>query len=182
MKAETQTAPSEGALGAGSMPQDNSLSASDPIQTEAAARIGMVSSLNDLPAVRGYLSRIGAQEVHFWAAKVERDSRHGYPQIAARVMFASDGTVTAKGDVEEPTKDEQDAICAAFKRVEFPELTTLTAIAEPPPGVSLTDLNTFVLHDLKGDVAMIHCRYDKSDGTKGFIPWTPWSDGVWRKM
>ena len=182
MKPETLTAPGETAPGAASIPQDNPLSASDQIQTEAAARIGMVSSLNDLPAVRKYLLRIGAQEIHFWAAKVERDSRHGYPQVAVRVMFADDGTVTVNGDVEKPTKEEQDAICAAFKRVEFPELTTLTAIAEPPPGVCLTNLNTFVLHDLKGDVAMIHCRYDKSDGTKGFIPWTPWSNGVWRKM
>jgi hypothetical protein len=161
--------------------QEDSTIAADPIQSEGPERIGPVSSLDELPEVARYLKRIRATPINFRTAVV-REMVDGYPKPKGRVAFAGDGAVEVKGQAEAPTEEEQEAITAAFKRVEFPKLVTLTAIAEPPPGVKLTDDKVYVCHDLKGEVAMIHQRYDTRDGGKGFIPWTRWSDGQWRKM
>lgn len=157
-------------------------SAAAAFQTEAAARIGAVSSLEVLPAVSAYLTRIGATAVNFTTARVQREDAEGYPETVGRVKFDKSGVVTAIDDAPAPTDDEQDAIKAAFARVEFPNLVTLTAIADSPPHVNLSDRNVWVCHDFKGDIAMVLQRYERKDGGKGYLSWTRWSDGLWRNM
>lgn len=156
-------------------------SAPDPVQSEAPGRIGLVSDLNEVPEVRDYLKRINAEPINFRRAVV-REMVDGYPKDVGRVVFDDEGTVTVTGDVEPPTDDEQAAITVAFKSITFPKLKKMLAISDPPPGVRLSDPNVFVCHNLKGEVVMIHERYETKDGGKGFVPWTNWSDGRWRKM
>lgn len=140
----------------------------------------MIGSLDQIPAIAAYLKRIGAVAVNFRRADILKGVE-GYPKVTGRVSF-SGGTVSATGEAEAPTAEELAAIEAALASAEFPKMVTLVAIADPPPGVKLSDPKVFVCHNLKGEVAMIHERYDTEDGGKGFIPWTRWSDGEWRKM
>lgn len=161
--------------------QGDFASATNPGQKEGPERIGAVSSLDELPEVARYLKRVDATAINFRAAVV-REMVEGYPKEIGRLTFAGDGKVAVRGKAEAPTDAEQEAITAAFARVEFPKPITLVAIAEPPPGVNLTDEKVYICHNLAGEIAMVHQRYDTRDGGKGFIPWTRWSDGQWRKM
>lgn len=131
-----------------------------------------------------FLAKQNARVINFLSAVVE-DTEGAYPRPKGRYRFTKNG-LTATGDAPLPDDDAKALIDAALKKAhesgELPKPVTLVAIADPPPGVSLTDKNTFTCHDLKGEVAMIHQRYETKDGGKGFIPWTRFSDGVWRKM
>jgi hypothetical protein len=154
--------------------------AADPIQKEAPARIGMVKSLDDLPAVAAYLHRVGAKEVNFKAARVT-ETVDGYPKSIGRIMFDATGLVTVSGDAEAPAPLEQAAITAAFATVQFPTMVTLTSLGTLPPDVKEHDRNVFVCHDIEGRIVMIQQRFEVPGG-KGFRAWTFFSDGEWRNM
>lgn len=150
-------------------------------QTEAPSRIGLITSLDDLPPVAAYLRRIGARAINFRTAKVE-GTVDGYPKPLGGVSF-TDGIATVTGTAEAPTPEEAEAIKTAFSQATLPKLVTLAAISDPPPGiVNMRDPNVFVCHDFDGRIVMILQRYGTPEGGKGFVPWTRWSDGKWRKM
>jgi len=155
--------------------------ASAPIQKEAPARIGMVSSLTELDPVADYLREHDAEPINFRTARVI-EMRDGYPAPMARITFGEDGTIEVSDPAIAPTEAQQALIHDAFRRVEFPKHVALTAVAEAPPGVTLSDPDVFVCHDFAGRVWPSLQRYSTQDGGKGFIPWTRWSDGQWRKM
>jgi hypothetical protein len=156
--------------------------AADPIQEEAAtARIGLIASLTDLPAVEAYLRRVGARPINFKTAKVE-EVVNGYPKPIGTIRFDTKGAVSVEGDATPPTEAEMEAIKSAFHGKTFPKPITLAAIADPPPNCNLKDHNTFICHDFNGQIVMVHQRYQTQDGGKGFLPWTRWTDGEWRKM
>lgn len=151
------------------------------IQKKEPERVGIADSLMGIPEVAAYLKRINAKERNFRKAVVE-EIANGYPEVIGWVTFAADGTATPGGKADAPTAEEQEAITKAFARVRFPKPITLVAISDPPPGLNLSDPNVFICHDLKGEVAMIHERFDTGDGGKGFKPWTRFDDGKWRNM
>jgi hypothetical protein len=164
-------------------PQEGS--AADPFQTEEPPRVGMVSSLDELPHVAAYLKRIGATVKNMHSAVIEAVDDDGYPYDAARIMFdLADGSVTVtKGDAECPTKDEAEAIAAEIKRATFPKPVKLAGLSNDlPDGIRLPDPNVFVCHDFDDKIVMLHQRYETEAGKKGFLPWTKWSDGQWRQM
>ena len=158
---------------------------SDPTQrvpqTEGPGRIGLVSDLKQIPEVRDYLKRIGAEPLNFQCAVV-RKMVDGYPKDGGRVAFATDGTVTASGNAELPTDEEQAAITAAFKRATFPKIVTMTGKSSAPPGVNPHARDVWLCRDFDDNIAMVLQRYEKKDGTKGYLSWTNWSDGEWRNM
>ncbi|BDI61807.1 DUF5906 domain-containing protein [Qipengyuania nanhaisediminis] len=151
--------------------------AGDPCQTEGRS---FVQSLGDIKPISDYLRRVGATARNFRRAE-RLVGVEGYEKPVGRIDIAHDGTVTVSGDIEEPSEFEQRAILEAFKAVQFPRITTLTAIPEPPPGVRLSDPSVFPCYNSEGEFVMLHQRYETPTG-KGFIPWTRWSDGQWRKM
>lgn len=155
--------------------------AADPFQEEAPRRVGSVSDLNELPEVASYLRRVGATPVNFRAARVS-DESDGYPRARGTLKFDATGKVTAYGDAQPPTEEEQEAITAAFGSVKFPTLVTLNAIAEPPPACDLKDKHVWMCHEFDGRIGMVLQRYDTRDGRKGYLSWTRWSDGLWRNM
>lgn len=141
----------------------------------------MITDLSQLPAVAAYLRRVGAEAMNFKTATVT-EMRNGYPFAAGRITFGPSGSVSVHGDAAPPTPEEREAIAADFEGAEFPKLITLAAIGDGPPDCDLDDPKTFICHDFDGQVVMVHQRYQTKDGGKGFIPWTRWSDGKWRKM
>jgi hypothetical protein len=173
-----------GEAGAGFRGQESQSQSAPDLDQSAAqgiARVGMVSSLDEIAPVASYLRRIGAEPINLERAAV-RDTYNRYPREIGGVRFAADGAVKVTGSAEPPSEAEAAAIREAFGKIRFPKPVALNAIADGPPGVRLNDKNTFICHDFEGRVVMVHARYENQDGTKGFIPWTPWSDGRWRKM
>lgn len=171
--------------GAGEAPEvaahrSQDLDAGSADQTEGSSVRKLVSSLDDIPAVSRYLQRIGAKAINFRRAEV-REGHEGYERTAGRVEFAADGAITPHGDIEPPSDHEQAGIKKAFKEVQFPHPETLIGMPSRPPGVSSSDRSVFACHDFDGRFVMFHQRYETPTG-KGFIPWTRWSDGRWRKM
>lgn len=141
-----------------------------------------VATLDDIPVIAAFLKRIGAEAVNFRAANVIQ-MVGGYPKVVGWVRFdPATGEVTASNANLLPSEEEAAAISAAIAEADFPKPVLLTAIADPPPGVNLSDKNVFVCHDFAGQIVMVHQRYQAKDGHKGFVPWTRWSDGQWRKM
>jgi|GEM_PF-1614121 len=172
---------SEEAGVAGAQEASHVASASGSIQSEQPPRIGQVSDLNDLPAVRAYLARQGAKPINFKTA-TRSEVRDGYPKVVGRIRFDAEGKVAVEGEAEAPTAAEQAAISADFARATIPTPVALDNIADPPPGCNLSDRTTFVCHDFDDRVVMVLQRYDRKDGGKGFLSWTRWSDGEWRNM
>jgi hypothetical protein len=135
-----------------------------------------------LPEVlRQFLAKQGAEVRNFRRAVISR-MVEGYPKPVGTYVFTKGDGLSVKDEAEMPDEATTTAINEALKEARLPEPVTLAAIAEPPPGVILSDVNTFVCHTLKGEVSMVHQRYETKDGGKGFIPWTRWSDGKWRRM
>lgn len=156
--------------------------AGDPVQKKAAGpSTGTIADLNQLPAVAAYLHRVGAEPKNFKSATIT-ETRNDYPFVSGRITFSPDGKVEVSDGVQPPNDEERAAIIAAFEGAHFPKPVTLAAIGDGPPGCDLDDPNTFICHDFNGQVVMVHQRYHTRDGDKGFIPWTRWSDGQWRKM
>lgn len=151
------------------------------VQREEIERIGQKSGLDELPAVRAYLNRIGATAIDFRTAVV-RENAEGYPRTVGRVTFAPDGKASVTGSASAPNDEEQTAIVSAFGNVQFPKIMTLAALADLPPGVTLSDPLVHVCHDFDGRIAMLQQRYNTRDGGKGYLSWTRWSDGLWRNM
>ena len=137
--------------------------------------------LDDMPAVRAYLRRIGAKPVNFLSATIN-EAVNGYPKVTGKVTFDRDGGAKVWGAADAPSEAEAETIRAAFAAVELPRLMPLAAIAETPPGVNAHGPDVYVCHDFDGRIVMLHQRYETQDGGKGFIPWTRWSDGQWHKM
>lgn len=141
-----------------------------------------VGALDDIPCIAEYLRRIGAEPVNFRSAHVTTIIG-GYPKVTGWVRFD-----TTTGDIEvsnvnlAPAEEEAAAISEAIVAADFPKPVTLAALADTPPGVNISDDDTFICHDFAGQIVMIHQRYRTKDGGKGFVPWTRWSDGQWRKM
>src|SRR5688572_11026653 len=102
---------------------------------------------------------------------------NGYPKVVGRVKFFEDGNTLCKGAIEKPTAEEAAGIMEEFALAEFPKIVSISAIPEPPPGCTLNDPQTYICHDFDGQIIMVHQRYNNQDGTKGFLPWTYWSDG-----
>lgn len=172
--------PGEANTGAASSRQETPVAA-DQIQRKDGDRIGLIASLDDLPAVASYHHRVGATAINFRRAEV-REGIEGYQRAVGRISYADDGVITHDGEVEAPTEAEQAAIKLAFERATFPKMQALDALPDAPPGVNPGDRNVFVCHDFDGRIVMLHQRYETNDGGKGYVPWTRWSDGQWRKM
>lgn len=139
----------------------------------------MLSSLDELQAVRDYLNRIGAEVRSLKSAVIKRQVG-AYQKDLATVKFADDGTVTAKG--HEPTAAEQKAIHEAFKGVKFPELKLLPSLVHLPEelaGMEADDI--FEFRDVNGNIIMLQGRFADKEGGKYYLPFTFWSDEKWRR-
>jgi hypothetical protein len=141
----------------------------------------MIASLSELPSVRAYLRRVGAEAVNFRKARIVREI-NGYPKEIGYVTFKPDGTIRTRGEIEAPTEEEKQLIEVELMEAEFPQVVTLAAIDYLPEGVTINDGSTLVFHDFDKRICMLQQRIEREDGGKDYVPWTRWSDGQWRRM
>lgn len=139
-----------------------------------------ISTLNDIPAVAGYLKRIGAEPRSLRKAVV-REQVGSYWRDLAIIKLTKEGKIDCAEPDYQPTEAEQKAIGVECARVEWPQVKPLSRLIDLPPEVSsaLAE-NVFEFRDLNGQVLMLQVRVEH-DGGKEYNPYTYWSDDQWRK-
>ncbi len=147
-----------------------------------------------VPALASYIDRIGAVEKNFRRWLVQENHGHYYREKCV-IKCAADGTVTVSDAAYAPTEAEQAAICLAFAAgIELPRSTEmrpaglqdLMEMLRAEHRALATDENGdpafFVfISQVTGNIQMVQQRIDTPDG-KRYLPWSYWSDGMWRRM
>lgn len=169
---------------------DNGPDAAAPVgEGEGGGSAGQnsVSSLADIPAVRTYLKRIGAEPRSMTtAAKREHVGRY-WRDLAVIRLDKNTGAITVQspdgGNEAEfaPTEIEAAQIAAESADVSWPSLQPLHAVIDPPEQVrKAAPGDVFEFRGPDGTIQMLQVRIEKKDGGKSYIPFTYWSDGQWR--
>jgi hypothetical protein len=139
-----------------------------------------ISSVAEIPAVADYLKRIGGRATSFKTAVVERKDGK-YDKVLATIRFTAQGVVMAPSGYE-ATEGELAAISAALPKIKFPTHQPVTALHSLPIELETADPESlFRFYDDSGQIVMLQHRVEKVDG-KAYVPWTYWSDGIWRRM
>lgn len=137
-----------------------------------------------VPALAAYLDRVGAVEYNFrrFIIREHRGKQDHYYVERTIIKIESDGSIYCSRREHEPTEAEAKAIKEAFVKLTLPKsehvnLNVAQAFANSLRGQS------FLFFDRRsGKVRMIQERWIKTDGGKVYLPWTRFSDGVWRRM
>jgi len=138
-------------------------------------------------ALRNYVNRIGAEELNFRRFMI-RMWRGAYYTEKVLIRITEDGEVISSDREHAPTKEEAIAIKAAVQAANFPKATKVSVrkareVEKDGAGGGGKASTWYPLIDrTDGQVAMVQERTVGKDGTKIFVPWTYFSDGVWRKM
>lgn len=145
----------------------------------------MVSSLNDIPAVRDYLARVGAEPRSLKTAVV-RETRGAYWTDVAVIRFGKNGAVSCSTLEHGATEMEQMAITAAWSEASFPRIKLLHSIINPPPMIrEAAPRDVFEFRTLDGSqILMVQVRIERMvDGVlkKNYVPFTYWEDDKWRQ-
>ena len=139
----------------------------------------MIKSLNDIPPVRDYLARVGAEPRSLKAAVV-RENRGPYWKDLAVIRFSKEGEITCREEEFKPTEEEQAAISKAWAKVSFPEISPLKRLFRLPPELKATpSAHLFEYRNIAGDIVMVQQRVERK-GERAYVPWTYWSDEIWR--
>ncbi|SDH65698.1 primase-helicase family protein [Roseospirillum parvum] len=140
----------------------------------------VISSLSDLPEVRNYLTRIGAEPRGLRSAVVKEGVGKYWRDIAV-IKFDRDGTVNCNVAENMPTDLEQQLIKQEFQAADWPEVQPLHEIKNPPKMIKEADRkDVFEFRNAEGMIVMVQVRRETDDGGKAYIPWTYWDDGQWR--
>jgi hypothetical protein len=158
----------------------------EEIGGSGATATDALSSLNDIPAVRDYLRRIGAEPRSMLTAVVrEREDKY-WRDVAVIRLDKTTGTITITADGDDgevaPTESEKRRIEDAVIGLQWPALQPLQAIINPPDQMrNAAPDDVFEFRSENGTIQMVQVRVEK-DGEKAYLPWTYWSDGQWRQM
>ena len=144
-----------------------------------------ISSLDEIPAVRDYLNRVGAEPRSIKTAVV-RETAGNYWKDIAVIRFGKDGEISCSSLEHSPTEAEQALIASVWDSIDFPKIKRINRIINPPPMIKSSEPeNIFEFRTADGkQILMIQVRIDNtsSDGavTKNYVPWTYWDDEKWR--
>lgn len=140
-----------------------------------------ISSLNDIGAVRTYLSRVGAEPRSLRTAVV-RETRGNYWRDLAVIRFDKDGEIDCTTPEFGPTDLERAAIKDSFAGVQWPQIKPLSRIVQPPDMIkNAPEKDIFLFRDEEERIIFVQVRLE-SKGTKSYLPWTYWDDDNWRMM
>lgn len=140
-----------------------------------------ISELTDIPAVRDYLNRVGAEPRSLRTAVV-KESRGQYWKDIAIIRFGEGGAINCTSLAHGPTEAEQTAITAAWGSYQFPRVKLLSRITNAPAMIKNADKkDLFEFRDQTGQhILMVQVRITPKEGEKKYVPWTYWDDNCWR--
>lgn len=138
-----------------------------------------VTSLNDLPAVRDYLARIGAEPRSLRTAVIREEHGKYWTDIAV-IRFNKSGEVSSTVDAYLPTDKERDDITRAILAADWPEVKPLDNIVNAPAMIANADpKDIFIFRNEHNKIVFVQVRVERDSG-KNYIPWTYWDDDQWR--
>lgn len=148
------------------------------------------TELTDIPAVRDYLNRHGAEVTSLRRAVVREPTGNNYHRDVVVFSFdKANGKVTVRAghgseaDPEDykPSEDEQKRITDDWARFQLPRSVDVIHNATLPKALQEADpKDVFKFYDKTGKrLLFVHQRVEE-DGGKRYIPWSHWDDGSWR--
>lgn len=131
----------------------------------------------DTPALDAYIKRINAEQCNFRRYMV-KEYKAKYYYERSKIEIKADGTIECTTVRHSPTPEEAEAIKAEIVKVDWPTSSTTETITR----LKVTKDNLFVFWDRdRKNIIMCQQRIDHN-GEKSYIPWSWWSDQVWRNM
>ncbi len=143
----------------------------------------MISPLEESPAVREYLKRIGAKVRTLFTATITVQSS-GYERETHSIRINRNGEVRAPNGLE-PSKEEAERIANEVSAMVFPEQQSIAGLSNsdlPDLIKNAEDKDLFIFKDLHGRIRFIQVRIELDNGDKRYVPQTYWSDGIWRAV
>lgn len=139
-----------------------------------------VGQLTDIPPVRDYLMRIGAEPRSLRTAVV-KELKGAYWKDTAIIHFSPGGSVNCSSVEHAPTELEISAIGSVWGQYSFPQIKLLRNIIDAPETVKRAKASDlFEFRDPSGEfILMLQVRMTQK-GTRAYLPWTYWDDDVWR--
>lgn len=148
--------------------------------------------VSDVPGVREYLRRIGAEPTSMLrAVRKEMHGRYWRDKVSINFSRTKPGSIYIRVDGDEPVEDylptdeEAEEIKAGFLSIELP---TVVAVPRnqlpsfnPPVKGGIDREGIYMFEDKDGDIRMMQVRMtDPDTGEKRYVPLTYWSDKEWR--
>jgi len=142
--------------------------------------------LAKVPTLAAFVARIGAVQKSFRQYVVYDDDVPEYGnkrRAKATIKIANDGTLTCRGAVDLPTKEEAEAIKVEIAKADWPTSIAAQRGQLPPELKNKPKENVFEFASSDGThTRFVQHRIEPEDSPKKYLPWSFWSDGDWRNM
>jgi hypothetical protein len=139
-----------------------------------------IRELTDVPSVREYLNRVGAQPRSLKAAVVKQVSGNYWKDLAI-IKFTQAGDIDCSTLEHAPTDLERQMIKDALSSVTWPELKRMVRLIDPPQMVKdAAPEDVFEFRDKDGQIIMVQVKNQLKNGDRYYAPWTYWDDDQWR--
>lgn len=138
---------------------------------------------NKIPALINYIERIEAEQINFRKFIIKIHKGNYYIESAI-ISLEPDGAVNSSHKEYAPTDKEQEAIIEGFKGVKFPKQIKANQANVRELKKKLNKNSTlyeFYSFNRKS-VIMVQERRENKNGSKNYIPWTLFDDGIWRAL
>jgi hypothetical protein len=134
--------------------------------------------LTDVPSLRDYFSRIGAEPRSLRTAVVKEVSGKYWRDLAV-IRVDEKGAISAPLEYA-PTEAEAAAIIEGCIEYDWPKIKPLAALGSVPPMVADADpKNVFEFRNDANEIVMLQVRMER-DNERAYVPWTYWDDDEWR--
>lgn len=138
-----------------------------------------INSLNDLPSVKAYLTRIGAEPRSLRTAVIKEMFGSYWKDIAV-IRFTKEGEVSSSVDSYEPTELEAQQMKGELKAASWPSIKPIKRLGAMPPMMkNAKKEDVFSFRNEDGDIVMVQVRIENDKG-KSYVPFTFWDDDLWR--
>jgi hypothetical protein len=138
-----------------------------------------IKSLLDLPGVKAYLERVGAEPRSLKTAVIKEISGSYWKDLAV-LRFNKDGEVSCSNQEFLPTDFEAQAIKNEFASADWPQIKLLNRIVNPPKQIEQADpKDVFEFRDTANRIVMVQVRAEIK-GQRNYLPFTYWDDDEWR--
>lgn len=142
----------------------------------------------NIPALKIYIERIGAEELHFRKFIVKTYYGTHYYREKCIIRIQADGSITVSNQEFAPTEEEASAIKLSIAEASFPTCVKATDALYRQLKMQHSNAESifYAFYDrgtpaAQGNIIMVQERA-VINGRKAYIPWTYWSDGLWRRM
>jgi hypothetical protein len=138
-----------------------------------------IQELTQVPAVRDYLNRVGAEPRSLKTAVVRQVSGRYWRDLAV-IRFSKDGDIDCSTLEHAPTDLERQLVKDGLSGCTWPEVKRLSRIIDPPLLMKDADPEcVFEYRDREGLIVMVQVRMQKGE-ERVYTPFTYWDDDRWR--